>query len=675
MRNTTRGTAATLASGLALTIGLAGCTATASYDDTDPGAPPQLVAFDSCGAALKDFKRAARPYVGPYGFGFGGHGYSDNAEADSAAGAGRDSAPQAPGAPADKGGSAPDHSGTNVHEAGVDEPDLVKTDGRRIVTVADGVLRVVDVATRKQTGTLRLPHDGGQTYDRAYAEAGQLLMYGDRALVVLSNPHVRYDGGGPVPGAEPAAPGRADPEASAPELAIVGVELVQIDLAGTPRIISRMKLDGEYVDARAVGGTVRLVTRSAPRVPFAYPDGSHRSEARAQRDNRITLERTTIADWLPRYEIDNGRTVTRGQVGCQAVSRPTAYTGTSMLTVTTLGLEASALSGKQAVSIVADGSTVYGTGKTLYVASAQHQAIPVDAVREPESMPKPRTNVYKFDTSRAGTPRFTAAGSVPGWLINQYAMSEHDGYLRLATTVEEFGGAAQPRSQSAVYVLAHDGKKLTTVGRLGGLGKSERIYAVRFSGPVGYVVTFRQTDPLYTVDLRDPRSPKLLGELKIPGFSAYLHPAAAGRLIGVGQEANEQGQVQGTQVSLFDVSDLSAPRRLAQYHVKAGHSEAEYDPHAFLYWPKTGLLVIPVVSYGAERAEPDKGEPVVGALVLKLSGDSFTEVGTIAHPNQDYRGAVRRSLIIGDTLWTVSSAGLLANDAETLQKQAWISFQ
>ena len=144
-------------------------------------------------------------------------------------------------------------------------------------------------------------------------------------------------------------------------------------------------------------------------------------------------------------------------------------------------------------------------------------------------------------------------------------------------------------SESTVYVLRQDGRSLDVVGKVGGLGKGERIYSVRFVGATGYVVTFRQTDPLYTVDLRDPAKPTVTGELKITGYSAYLHPAGDGRLLGIGQEATEQGRIQGTQISLFDVRDPAKPNRLAQYHVQGAHSEAEFDPHAFLYWPQTGL--------------------------------------------------------------------------------------
>jgi uncharacterized secreted protein with C-terminal beta-propeller domain len=146
-------------------------------------------------------------------------------------------------------------------------------------------------------------------------------------------------------------------------------------------------------------------------------------------------------------------------------------------------------------------------------------------------------------------------------------------------------------TESSVYVLDSG---LRQIGHVGGLGKGEQVYAVRFVGPTGYVVTFRQTDPLYVVDLREPTAPRVSGELKINGYSSYLHPAGDGRLIGVGQDGSDNGQLTGLQVSLFDVSDPARPSRLSRYALPGGYSQAESDPHAFLYWPATGTLVIPI---------------------------------------------------------------------------------
>src|SRR5262249_58535432 len=132
-----------------------------------------------------------------------------------------------------------------------------------------------------------------------------------------------------------------------------------------------------------------------------------------------------------------------------------------------------------------------------------------------------------------------------------------------------------------------------------------RIYSVRFMGPVGYVVTFRQTDPLYTLDLSDPARPRVRGSVALTGYSAYLHPVSDARLIGIGRQADAMGHVGGTQVSLFDVSDLAAPARLATFALTAAISSAEFDPHAFLYWPAAHLMVVSLQATG-----PAPGAPV-----------------------------------------------------------------
>jgi hypothetical protein len=342
-----------------------------------------------------------------------------------------------------------------------------------------------------------------------------------------------------------------------------------------------------------------------------------------------------------------------------------------MLTVLTFDLAAAGLGDGAPVSVVADGDTVYSNGASLYVASDHRWRIPLEP--GPDADPGAGgTEVYKFDLTGPGRPRFAAAGSVPGWLVNQYAMSEWEGHLRLATTSGDGRDPAGP-SESAVYVLAERDGKLVETGSVGGLGRTERIHSVRFTGPVGYVVTFRETDPLYTLDLRDPARPAVLGELKITGYSAYLHPLGDGRLIGVGQEADQQGRVLGTQVSLFDVSDLAAPSLLATHHIPAGHSEAEFDPHAFLWWPAERLLVIPLVSWDQRSQRPD-----AGALVLRVGAAGFTELATLSHPvpaNWERSGEIRRSLVVGDTLWTVSDLGLAANAlSNNLEETGWVGF-
>jgi hypothetical protein len=295
--------------------------------------------------------------------------------------------------------------------------------------------------------------------------------------------------------------------------------------------------------------------------------------------------------------------------------------------------------------------------------------------------------------SRPDRPVYKASGSVPGWLLGssgaaQYSLSAWNGALRVATTTYgTFTTGYEQGSQSAVYLLEQSGDQIVIVGKAGGLGAGEQIYAVRFVGAAGYVVTFRQTDPLYTLDLSDPAQPRVVGQLPLSGYSSYLYPVDATHLIGVGQDANALGQTTGTRISLFDVSDLAAPVRLATYGLQFGHSEAEFDPHAFLYWPATRLLVIPVqLPYGTTPQPVPQGgtaqaspvySPVSEAVVLHVDDHSFTELGTITHPvtvNYLVGAQIRRSLIIGSALWTLSDAGLKANDSTALTPLAWVPF-
>ncbi|MDX8144880.1 beta-propeller domain-containing protein [Lentzea sp. BCCO 10_0061] len=612
--------------------------------------PVRLVAFDSCDNALTELRRAMSPYVSAYGLGGQRFLTMESSATDNSAGVAQKDTPlSAPTPPAQQ----QDHSTTNVHEQGVDEPDIVKTDGKRVVSIADGKLRVIDVASRAITGTV----------DLGERRASQLLVSGDRALVVADSP---------VPMLKPSLP--PDRPSFVPETA---TELVLVDLKGLKEI-SSLKTDGFYLDARQIGGTARVVVRSQPRLPWVYPDQTT-NEAGSLRRNKEILQSEPISSWLPRYELtENGAKSSGTLVDCANVSRPTAPSATSMLTVLTFELSGQLGTG-QPVSIVADGDTVYGTDRSLYIAD-DHRLLPELPSRPPVQRPI-TTAIHQFDIGNPGPPKHVASGDVNGTLLNQYSLSEHEGVLRVATTtgtetrccwrmpadVVPQQDIAPAPSESFVTTLRREGDQLAKAGQVGGLGKGERIYSVRFIGKLGYVVTFRQTDPLYTLDLSDPRQPRVTGELKITGFSAYLHPAGDGKLIGVGQEATEQGRTTGTQVSLFDVANPASPQRLAQYHLPNSNSEAQFDPHAFLFWPQDGTLVIPV---SANRTNYE-----VSSLVLRVEGNQLRDSGRIVEPSSPNNyGGPRRTIVIGDQLWSISNAGVQVNARSGLAQQAWLPF-
>ncbi|TDO39574.1 beta-propeller domain-containing protein [Paractinoplanes brasiliensis] len=596
---------------------LAGCTAsTPASPPSSPAPPLRLVAFDSCAQLEKELRAAAE--------------LSSTAEQGGARLAVPDNA-RAADAGAAPGQAAPAHSSTNVHEAGVDEPDIVKTDGRRIVTITGGVLRVVDTASRAQTGKLALGL-------KAYGEP-TLLLAGNRALVLADG------GGGPML--------REDTRIIRP--AEGRSELLLIDLSSVqPRLISRYRGDGRIIDARQQGSTAHVVIGSGP--DFQRPFRGDTVPENVMQDDRNTIKATPLDAWLPDWEITTGGRTTKGQLDCAAVSRPDSFSGLRMLRVLTFDLNAAELGAGDPVAMVADGDTVYGTDDSLYIANNETWRFNTAASGTSRIAPPDGTNIYRFSLPPVGKPAYVASGKVPGRLLNQYSMSEWEGHLRVATT-------SWADDASAVRVLRERNGKLTEVGVAEGLGKGERIYSVRFIGPRGYVVTFRQTDPLYSLDLSDPEKPRVTGELKITGYSSHLQAAGENRLIGIGQEADAQGRPQGVQVSLFDVSDPAAPKRLDQHVVAGGQSEAEADPHAILWWPATNLLVMPVADAKAD-----------GALALRVTGDRLRDVTRLA-PAVASAGPMRRAVVVEDVLWSITGEGLLATDTSTLDRVAWVDMR
>jgi hypothetical protein len=670
-----------------------------------------LTAFHSCTDALNSLRDAAEASVTPAGLptAMGGTAVERAATPAGATGgagvaAGAPEAAAAPANAADTAGAAgagsasgsssasPAFSGTNDYSAGVDEPDLVKTDGQRIVTVSGGVLEVIDAATRHVTGTLNL----------ASADVPpspmNLLLSGDHALVIapyaypvgVASPGASTAGGsavGTAVGANTAEGGAPTTTTPGPAVPPYGPRLILVDLADAPRIMASYTISGNFVDARLTRSIVRVITDSAPTIVFPNVP-SATSDAERVATYRVATGQAGLDAWLPRYQSTAGGSTISGSVPCTSVSRPAKFSGTNLLTVLTFNMSADSLGTGAPVSVAADGDTVYGTTSSLYVASGAIATRWGAGTHVPLSEQRQETQIYRFDISQPGPPRYVASGSVPGYLVNQYAMSEWNGYLRVATTtgtswaIADGGPSGAQTSSSAVYELTTSAPVMRIVGTVAGLGEMERIYAVRFIGPVGYVVTFRQTDPLYTLDLSDPSHPRVVGALGLTGYSAYLHPVSATRLIGVGQNADSVGHVLGAQVSLFDVSDLAAPSRLATYALASSVSAAGVDPHAFLYWPADQLVVVPIQGWGmvdaggvAGSAQPAQ-VPQSGALVLRINGTSLTRAGFISPPQSSgYSGAsIERSLVIGQTLWTVSPGGVLASDLTTLRQQAWLPF-
>jgi hypothetical protein len=346
-------------------------------------------------------------------------------------------------------------------------------------------------------------------------------------------------------------------------------------------------------------------------------------------------------------------------IACDQIGAPEEFSGFNIVWVATIDLNAPQEQPLGAAGVVAAANAMYASSTGLYVSTTVFPDFTGDTV--PVNPEPPTTHLLAFDLTAADGADYMASGEVDGELLNQYSMSEHDGHLRVATTT--WAGGFGDSQESGVHILRRDGEALVEVGAVTGLGIGEQIQAVRFLGDVGYVVTFRRVDPLYVLDLSDPTAPAMTGELKIPGYSTYLHPVGEDRLLAIGFAGDEGGLDGDMQLSLFDVSDRANPTLLSTLPL-VGWSEAAFDPHGFLYWPETGQVVVPKDTLCFQHIFD-----CTSAVVARIEGDTLTEQGRLFS-----WWPIRRSMIAEGELVTVSSIGTKIWALDTLDALGDIRF-
>jgi hypothetical protein len=584
-------------------------------------------------------------------------------------------------------------STTNNQEPGIEEPDVVKTDGSTIFAVEQGTLYAVLAGGPA-------PHLAGSLPLGSTGYGAQLLLRGSRLLVISGSQALPIGvavpalpaalGGQPsaLSGVAPAALARpTSPVASVPSIvpspyyyaATTTITEVDVHDPAAMKVARTMTVEGTFVDARQNGAIARLVISSAPRA-IATP-----------------ALRAHASGWVPArrfHSLITGHRYTRPVTACSAVFRPAQFSGMGMLSILSINLDRG-LYATDSTALMADAQVVYGSSSSLYVATQRWINPLTLATKAPSSL---ETVIDQFDATNPEHTTLIASGEVPGYLLNQFSLSEYHGYLRVASTSRPiwWNAAQPPPSQSYVTVLADHGGVLAAVGQVSGLGAGQQIYSVRFIGDAGYVVTFRRVDPLYTIDLSSPTSPRVAGQLELEGYSAYLHPVAEGLLLGIGQEVGPGNEPSGAQLELFDVSNPAAPRLQARATLGSGSSsQVQYDHHAFLFWPPTALAVLPVSIYptttvsvpptpqplpatGSGGGQGSTAEPsggFVGAIGFRVDHSGITEVGRIVHdPVNGTSPQIDRSLVIGQQLFTVSSEGVMASSLATLARQTFVTF-
>jgi hypothetical protein len=547
----------------------------------------------SCADLLQWYVDRGLDLVGPYGWaGYATPYYFEDAvPSPLAASSGvAGSAEQAAPAPAPV-RSTNEETGTNVQEAGVDEPDVVKTDGRTLYRVQGAHLVVYDVTGTEVQRLTSLVLPGGRG-----ADSTELLLSGD-TLVALS---------------------QHQPAAGEP-----GTELATLDVSdpAEPEVTHTVEYDGALVAARLHDGVVRVAVQAGlPELDFTLPT-KHTSEAAALRANREAVRASTIDDWLPHASLDGGDP--QPAVACDRVAVPDD--ATSLGTLAVVGFDASAPDAPSTAGLAVDTDLVYASTDQLYLAtgpsyrvfgggcldcrtlqapgSGLTDLLPGWITGSRSGAPAPRptyaddgtSHLYAFDLHGIDTT-FAASGEVDGEIRDRWSMDAVDTaagpVLRVAV-----GPTARTGNFNSIVTLRQEGNELVEAGRLDDLGVGEEIESVRWFDTLAIVVTYRQVDPLYAVDLTDVDHPRLLGSLKIPGYSAYLHPLGQHRLLGLGQL--EDGGYWGAQAGLFNVTDLTHPRQLDVVKFGAGSTAlAGTDPRQ-LTWLPDGRTVLTVVSdYG-----------------------------------------------------------------------------
>lgn len=609
-------------------------------------------------------KLAEQQYGGLFGqtipqYAYGGPWYYDVAYASGGGVAG------------ERGGvaSSPIVSGTNTQEDDVDEADFVETDGNMIYVARNGTLTIVD---RDVNVASQVTLSGNVV--GAFLSGGRLTVITQSGYGSWYGPVLRLAG----PGSMPYGWG-GDPQTT--------VTVFDVTDPTMPAVASETTFDGSFHDARAVDGIVYLVLDT----PFKLPELNYTDtpvEAVDSDDepiegiiakpapwsSEITAYRTyetwdeyvaRVGDQIVSLSLPHAYTVDPegNSVDIGVVTQATSIVGPrsndvaqSMLTVVSIDSSSasteSGFDGSIASMVPAYGNTVYMTADALYLGSTESHYSSAGSSQDT------RIDRYTIDGTSLS---WQGTGTVAGTLINQFAMDQQDGYLRVATHNSAStwsGGVWSTQNDNGVYVLDTSGATLDEVGRLTGLAPGEQLYAARFIGDKAYLVTFLQTDPLFAINLSDPTTPTLEGELVIPGFSNYLQPVGDGLLLGIGQERETGTWNTHLHASLFDVSDGANLTQIERQYLDSGAqwswSEAQFDHHALLYTPEDGLLVLPMAASGYDS---ETGAYRYDQLlkVLRVSAEGIEEVGEIITDVP-----VIRVVRIDDVLYAVTDSGVAA---------------
>ena len=551
--------------------------------------------------------------------------------------------------------SKPSYSTTNVQVQGVDEADIVKTDGKYIYTISNGKLHIAEAYPADTAKVLSSTKLTNMSPNEIFIDGNKVLVFGTQGggyydFSEVGYPYYNYK-------------------------SFTNIQIFDVTDRANPKLERSIDFEGSYVSSRMINSTVYFVINDQPNYYYYGPEEKdNETIVPLYRDSAVSKELSPVAK-------------------CGDIGRLEPLDARSFVIVGSLSMKDVNADITKEV-IVASGENIYASQNNLYLAELKYDYVypeattPVDVIlpRRPVRSAE-ETVIHKFALDN-GEISYLGKMEAPGSILNQFSMDEHKEHFRIATTK---GHVARGGGDSTNNVYIFD-DQLKMSGKLEDLAPGEKIYSVRFMGDKGYLVTFKKVDPLFVIDLSNPKNPKVLGKLKIPGYSDYLHPIDENHIIGIGKETVEAEEgdfawYQGIKMAVFDVSDVENPKEMYKTVIgdRGTESYALQDHKAFLYDKSKNLLVIPVLlaeipseeKFNRDKrgSSPKYGDYVFqGAYVYDLTLENgFQLRGTITHVDGNesfkksgyyYRGygdEVKRSLYIGDYLYTISDNKILAN--------------
>lgn len=510
-----------------------------------------------------------------------------------------------------------DYSRTNTQVDNVDEADIVKTDGKYIYYIAQNKVYIVNSENLKQESTIAIESDKERIYPSE-------IYINKNKLIVLVNSNMVKTMQTDVASTDETYIDRVSGNVEPMSRAIV----YDVSDKENPKQIREVALDGYYVNSRMIGDNLYFISSKNVWYYGGIKD-----------DDILPLARDTAVS------------KEKQRIDCTKIAYFEGTKNNSFTMVAGFNTEKN----EPAITETFYGASeeIYASENNIYITSVDYS---YNAFIEREIY---KTTIYKFNLEEAKI-KLQCKTEMEGNINNQFSIDEYDGNLRVATTL-----GSGDKTENRLYIYDKD---LNEIGKIDNMANGEKIYSVRFIGKVGYIVTFKEIDPLFVIDLSDPTRPEIKGELKIPGYSSYIHPYDETHIIGIGHntKTNQYGGTQNTtmKMSMFDVSDLENPKEMFSVDIgnKYAYSEITSNHKALFYNKAKNLIGFPVT---ITDYNDTKEEFTLYTIDLEKG---FVEYGKIEQTKKDWRTNIKRGIYIGDSFYILAETKITKYNLETLEK-------